>query len=106
MVPAGLAGYVALEAAADFPGGLSFRGAPGDVGAGAGQLRIWVTAVARLARLRARSPPRPCRCRMVWPLLAGIGLVPPGAANAASLRRRPGWEKLTMACAALTGPIP
>jgi hypothetical protein len=28
----------------------------------------------------------------VWPLLAGIGLVPPRAANAASLRQRPGWE--------------
>jgi hypothetical protein len=43
---------------------------------------------------------------MVLPMLAGIGLVPPSAANAASLRRRPGWEKLTMACAALTGPTP
>ena len=43
---------------------------------------------------------------MVWPLLAGIGLVPPSAANAASLRQRPGWEKLTMAWAALTGPMP
>jgi hypothetical protein len=43
---------------------------------------------------------------MVWPLLAGIGLMPPSAANAASLRHRPGWEKLTMACAALTGPMP
>src|SRR5580700_4826389 len=31
-----LAGDVSLEAAADFPGGLSLGGAPGDVGAGAG----------------------------------------------------------------------
>jgi hypothetical protein len=43
---------------------------------------------------------------MVRPLLAGIGLVPPREANAASLRQRPGWEKLTMAWAALTGPTP
>jgi hypothetical protein len=33
-VPVELAGDVALEAAADFPGGLSLSGAPGDVGAG------------------------------------------------------------------------
>ncbi len=46
------------------------------------------------------------RCRMVWPQLAGMGLVPPSAAKAASLRHRPGWEKLTMAWAALTGPTP
>ena len=38
----------------------------------------------------------------VWPLLAGRGLVPPRAAYAASLRHRPGWEKLTMAWAALS----
>jgi hypothetical protein len=43
---------------------------------------------------------------MVLPLLAGRGLVPPSAAKAASLRQRPGWEKLTMAWAALTGPTP
>ncbi len=35
-MPVELAGDVALEAAADFPGGLSFRGAPGYVGEGAG----------------------------------------------------------------------
>src|SRR5690348_13724095 len=34
-LPVELAGDVALEAAADFPRGLSFGGAPGDVGAGA-----------------------------------------------------------------------
>jgi hypothetical protein len=71
-----------------------------------GQLRIRVTAMAWMARLSARPPPRLSRCRMVWPLLAGVGLVPPRAANAASVRRRPGWEKLTMACAALAGPMP
>jgi len=32
----------------------------------------------------------------VRPLLACSGLVPDSAANAASLRQRPGWEKLTM----------
>ena len=36
----------------------------------------------------------------------GIGLVPPSDAKAASLRQRPRWEKLTMACAAVTGPTP
>ena len=40
------------------------------------------------------------------PLLAGSGLVPASAANAASLRQRPGWENVTMAWAALTGPMP
>ena len=70
------------------------------------QLRMRVSAMAWMARFRARSPPRLSRCRIVWPLLAGMGLVPPRAANAASLRQRPGWEKLTMACAALTGPTP
>ncbi len=71
-----------------------------------GQLRIRVTAMAWMARFSARSSPRLSRCRTVLPLLAGIGLVPPSAANAASLRQRPGWEKLTMAWAALTGPTP
>jgi hypothetical protein len=62
--------------------------------------------MAWMARFSARSPPRLSRCRTVRPLLAGMGLVPPRAAKAASLRQRPGWEKLTMACAALTGPTP
>jgi hypothetical protein len=62
--------------------------------------------MAWMARFSARSPPRLSRCRTVMPLLAGTGLVPPRAANAASLRHRPGWEKLTMAWAALTGPTP
>jgi len=31
-----------------------------------------------MARLRARSPPRLSRCRMVWPLLAGMGLAAEG----------------------------
>src|SRR3974377_2228172 len=35
-LPVELAGDVALEAAADLPGGLSLGGAPGDVGAGPG----------------------------------------------------------------------
>src|SRR4051794_3169923 len=35
-LPVELAGDVSLDAAADFPGGLSFGGAPGDVGAGSG----------------------------------------------------------------------
>jgi hypothetical protein len=55
-----------------------------------------------MARLSA-PPPRLSRCRTVRPLLAGIGLVPPRAANAASPRQRPGWGKLTMAWAALAG---
>jgi hypothetical protein len=58
------------------------------------------------ARLSARSPPWLSRCRTVRPLLAGTGLAPASAANAASLRHRPGWEKLTIAWAALTGPMP
>ena len=59
-----------------------------------------------MARFSARSPPRLSRCRTILPLLAGMGLVPPRAANAASLRHRPGWEKLTTAWAAVTGPTP
>src|SRR5690348_15009361 len=46
--------------------------------------------MAWMARFSARSPPQLSRCRMVRPLLAGIGLVPPREANAASLRHRPG----------------
>jgi hypothetical protein len=69
------AGDVSLEAAADLPGGLSLGGAPGDVGAGRGQLRIQTSAMAWMARFRARSPPRLSRCRTVMPLLAGSGLV-------------------------------
>src|SRR5690242_18576074 len=34
-----------------------------------------------IARFSARSPPRLSRCRTVWPLLAGIGPVPPSAAQ-------------------------
>ena len=71
-----------------------------------GQLRIRVVAMVCRARLRARSPPRLSRWRTVLPLLAGSGLVPARAANAASLRQRPGWENDTMAWAALTGPMP
>jgi hypothetical protein len=59
-LPAALADDVSLEAAADLEPGLALGGAPGDVGAGAGQLRIRVSAMAQLARLRARSPPRNC----------------------------------------------
>ena len=51
--------------------------------------------MARMARFSARSPPRLSRCRTVWPLLAGTGLVPARAANAASLRHRPGWPGLS-----------
>ena len=59
------------------------------------QLRIRVTAMVWMARFRARSPPRLRRRRTVRPLLASSGLVPARAANAASLRLRPGCEKLT-----------
>src|SRR5512133_1417149 len=58
------------------------------------------------ARLSARSPPRLSRWRTVCPLLASRGLAPASAANAASLRTRPGWEKLTTTWAATTGPTP
>src|SRR3954454_20134098 len=71
-----------------------------------GQQRIRVVAMVWIARLSARSPPWLSRWRTVRPLLAGSGLAPASAANAASLRQRPGWEKLTMAWAALTGPTP
>ena len=102
-----LAGDVALEAAADLAGGLALGGAAGDVGPGAlGQQRMRVMAMVCRARLSARSPPRLSRWRTVRPLLASRGLVPARAANAASLRQRPGWEKQTMAWAALTGPMP
>jgi hypothetical protein len=40
---------------------------------------------------------------VVWPLDASSGLVPASLVKAASLRQRPGWEKDTMAWAALTG---
>src|SRR5215470_2452346 len=59
-----------------------------------------------MALLSARSPPRLRRWRVVWPLDASMGLVPASRAKAASLRQRPGWENNTMACAALTGPMP
>lgn len=35
-----------------------------------------VKAMECRARLSCRSPPRLSRCRLVWPLLAGIGLAP------------------------------
>src|SRR5829696_10103094 len=63
-------------------------------------------AMVWMVLLSARSPPRLSRWRTVRPLLACSGLVPDSAANAASLRHRPGWEKLTMAWAAVTGPRP
>lgn len=63
-------------------------------------------AMVCTARFSARSPPRLSRHRVVLPLLAGIGQVPAREANAPSWRQRPGWEYDTMACAALTGPIP
>src|SRR5215471_1008436 len=53
--------------------------------------------MAWMARLSARSPPWLSRWRTVWPLLAGMGLVPLREAKAASLRQRLGWEKLTIA---------
>jgi len=39
----------------------------------------------------------------VRPLLAGIGLLPASAVNAASLRHRPRCDQDTIACASLTG---
>jgi hypothetical protein len=101
-----LAGDVSLETAADFSWGLALGGAPGDVGAGPcasaypGQ-RDGVDGAVQ-GPVAAAVEPVPDGLAA----LAGIGLVPPRAANAASLRHRPGWEKLTMACAALTGPTP
>ena len=41
------------------------------------------------ARLSWRSPPRLSRCRVVWPLEAGIGATPASRAKAASERTRP-----------------
>ncbi len=43
---------------------------------------------------------------MICPLLAGKGLVPASAANAASERIRPGCDQLTQSCAATIGPMP
>jgi hypothetical protein len=92
-LPVEFAGNVSLEAAADFPGGLSLGGAPGDVGAGAGAAAHPGDcdgvdgAVQRPVAAAVEPVPE------VWPLLAGIGLVPLSAANAASLRYRPRWEK-------------
>ena len=71
-----------------------------------GQLRILTMAMVWIALLNALSPPRLSRWRTVWPLLASSGLVPTRAANAASLRHRPEWEKETITCAAVIGPPP
>src|SRR5829696_6035291 len=65
-----------------------------------------VMAMVWMARLRARSPRRLGDAERVLPLLTGSGLVPDRAANAASLRHRPGWENDTMAWAGLTAPMP
>jgi hypothetical protein len=92
-----LAGDVALEAPLDLTAGLAFGCATGDVVLGGGQHRMRVMAMVWIALFRARSPPRLSRCRTVLPLLACNGLVPDSAANAASLRHRPGREKDTMA---------
>ena len=71
-----------------------------------GQQRIRVIAMVSNALFSPRSPPRLSRCRTVRPLLASSGLTPAREANAGSVRQRPTWEKLTMTCAAVTGPIP
>jgi hypothetical protein len=46
------------------------------------------------------------RCRVNCPEEAGMGLIPAGAAKAASERTRPVWDQLTSTCAVLNGPIP
>lgn len=49
-----------------------------------GWQRRLVIAMECRARLRSRSPPRPRRCRVRWPLLASSGATPASAAKAAS----------------------
>jgi hypothetical protein len=101
-----LAGDVALEAAAGFACCLAFRGAPGDVGAGAGAA---ADPADRDGADGAVQGPVAAAVEPVPDGAAAAGrnrLVPLSAANAASLRQRPGCEKLTMAWAALTGPTP
>ena len=56
-----------------------------------GQQRVRVAAMVWIARLSARSPPRLSRWRTVRPLLAGNGLAPASAANAASFAM--GWSR-------------
>ena len=58
------------------------------------------------ARLSWRSPPRLSRCRVVWPLEAGIGAAPASRAKAASERTRPRCDQATISCAATIGPTP
>jgi hypothetical protein len=58
------------------------------------------------ARLSCRSPPRLSRCRLVWPLEAGIGATPARRAKAASERTRPGCDQATSSWAATIGPTP
>ena len=53
-----------------------------------------------------RSPPRLSRCRVVWPLEAGIGATPARRAKAASERTRPWCDQATISCAATIGPTP
>jgi hypothetical protein len=43
---------------------------------------------------------------LVWPELAGIGLVPAWAAKAASERQRPAWDQLIRIWVAVIGPTP
>jgi hypothetical protein len=105
-LPVEFAGNVSLEAAADFPGGLSLGGAPGDVGAGAGAAadpgdRDGVDGAVQRP-VAAAVEPVPDGAAAAGRDGAGAA----GGGEAASLRQRPGWEKLTMAWAALTGPTP
>ena len=58
------------------------------------------------ARLSWRSPPRLSRCRVVWPLEAGIGATPASRAKAASERTRPWCDQVTISWAATIGPTP
>jgi hypothetical protein len=53
------------------------------------------------ARFSWRSPERLRRCRLVSPDDAGIGAAPEKPTNAASDRKRPGWDQLIRIWAAL-----
>ncbi|MEJ7655399.1 MAG: hypothetical protein WKH64_19725 [Chloroflexia bacterium] len=57
------------------------------------------------ARLSCRSPPRLSRCRLVWPLEAGIRATRRGG-QAASERSRPWCDQATISWAATIGPTP
>ena len=99
-------GDVALQTAHDLLVGVAFSSAAGDVGLGGG-------AAAHPGNGDGVDGPVESAIRTAvepvtdGPAAAGLtGLVPASAANTASSRHRPAWEKDTMAWVAVTGSVP